>query len=218
MNIKSNWEQVNLYEWMELQKVFTSTELNELDQAVKSLSILSGVTEREIDNLSVSDLNKYIKKLDWLEKVPKPEPADFIDVNGKRYRCIYNINKMPFARYIEAKHFSTDIMGNLHNILACMVIPMRKNWYGKWVLDKYNSEKHSEYAQDMLEANFLNVYGSIGFFLPVYKTLISSLKDYLKENLIQEGMNKEVAEEFLLFLCRGLDGFITRNLSGTITV
>jgi len=203
-----NWKDVTVWQMQQLTNVLSKNDDDTtLDIAVKSLAILTNRTEAEIDSLSVNELNKQLKLITFVnESVPDAKPVDVINVNGKRYRCIYDIKNLPYARYMETKYFGSDVMNNLHRIGASMIRPMKKTLFG-WKLDEYDASKHEEYANDLLEAKYESVYGSIVFFCQIYVQSISNLADYLKQKLIAKGVTMEEAEGTTAILCNVLDGF-----------
>jgi hypothetical protein len=184
----------------------------ELDKEVKLLCVITGLTEYQIDSLSIEDLKELRKELAFLDEPIEGKPVDYITTNGKQYRINYDIKNMPAARYIESKVFSKETLANLHKIAASMVIPQKKNWFGKWVDDKYDASKHEEYSQDMQEANFVNVYHSLVFFYQVYKNWIEVSRDYMRAEMTTAGMTTEQADSVLLLLCESMDGIIPSNL------
>ena len=184
----------------------------DLDKEVKLLTIVTGLTEYQIDSLSIEDLKELRKDLAFLDEPIEGKPVDYITTNGKRYRINYDIKNMPAARYIESKVFSKDTLRNLHKIAASMVIPQKKNWFGKWVDDKYDASKHEQYAADMQEANFIHVYHSLVFFYQVYKNWIEVSRDYMRAEMTTAGMTTEQADSVLLLLCESMDGIIPPNL------
>jgi hypothetical protein len=205
-----------VYQWQQLQQVLNNRPESDtdLDLAVKCLSIITNKTELEIDFYSIEQLNKELKKTEFLHHAPNPKAVDHIEINGRRYKCIYDIRRLPFARYFETKYFSNDVSKNLHNIAGCMVMPMKKNWLGRWVVDKYDASKHEEYAQDMLEAKFVNVYGAVVFFYLVFKGWIKTSKGYLVTEMMKsKKMTTWEAEALVKVLCEAMDGFISPNLS-----
>ena len=164
-----NWSNVTLWQYQQIENLMSKKDGDtELDLAVKTLAILTNRTESQIDSLSIADLKEQLKEIDFITKTkPEPKPKDFIKINGKQYRCIYDIRNMPYARYIETKYFGSDITNNLHKIAASMVMPMKKTWRG-WKVAKYDASKHDEYAQDLLGAPFESVYGSVVIFCQVF--------------------------------------------------
>lgn len=203
------WEDVTVFQWQQLGELFSS-ETDEFELNIKSAAILHNMTENEINNLNVSELHKLISDIDFMHEDIKHEAKRFIDVNGRRYRCVYDITKLPAARYIESKHYGKDVNGNLHKIMACMVMPQRKNILGRWVDDKYQAEKHNEYAEDMLQAKIINVLGSVLFFCNVYIHWIANSRDYLVSQM-ETTMTKKEAEETYRDLWNSMVGFIKPN-------
>jgi hypothetical protein len=189
-----------------------------IEQDIKLISILYNITENEVDNLSVNEYHKYKNSLQFLSKEISGKPVKYIKVKNKRYRCIYDIRNMPSGRYIESKVFSKDFGNNLHKISASMVIPQKRNFIGIWKDDKWDASKHEQYANDLLEANFAEVYHSIVFFYHVYRNWMEVSKDYLIQKMIAAGMNHTEAKKEVLNLLNILDGNIVPRLLPTMKI
>lgn len=202
------WKDINVFQWQQIVNLFTKEkDLNELDLAVKSVAIVTGMTEHQIDSLPLGRLNPLLKSIDFIHTEIKPNPEKCIRVGKKRYKCIYDVRKIPAARYIESKYFAQDVNGNLHRIAACMVMPMKRTIFG-WKVDKYDASKHEDYSQDMLEAPITAVLGSVVFFCLVYRNWIKASKDYLVKEMMEKKLTKYQAEVTYQILCETLDGFI----------
>ena len=160
-----NWSQVTVFQYQQINELYAnSKDLTDLDISVKVASILTNQTENQIDSLPVKELGPLLQSIAFINEEIKPEAVKVLKINGRRYKCVYDVRNIPASRYIESKHFSSDVMGNLHKIMACLVIPQKKVFLG-WVDDKYDASKHSDYAQDMLEAPIQSVLGSVVFFI-----------------------------------------------------
>jgi hypothetical protein len=203
------WKDVSVWQWIQLQNLLQKTEgLTELDIAVKSLAILTNQTENQIDSLSVKDLNKQLLEIKFItDTAPEPKPVDFIKTPRRRYRCIYDVRNIPYARYLETKFFGSDVANNIHKIGASMVMPMKRTWRG-WKVAKYDSAKHEEYAEDLLEAPFEQVYGSMVFFCQVFSDSIKNLAGYFRMESMKAGMTEDQAQVMVRGLCDALDGSI----------
>jgi hypothetical protein len=189
-----------------------------LDVESKLVGILHNLTDTQVDSLSVAEFNKLKVTLNFLDDKIEGKPVKYTEVNGKRYKFIYDVQQIKAARYIEAKVFSTDLVGNLHKLSASMVIPQRKTWYGRWVDDKYDASKHSQYAEDLQGANFMHVYQSVVFFYQVYRNWIEVSKDYLVQEMMNQGMTMDLALKGVQILCDTLDGSIAPNLLPTTKI
>jgi hypothetical protein len=107
---------------------------------------------------------------------------------------VWEVERMPVARYIEAKTFGVgNIIPNLHKVMASCVLPMRKNWYGKWKPLKYDARKHSEYATDLQDAKFTDVYNCVVFFYPLFDKLMESFLPY-SINLMNQQIDQILEE------------------------
>ncbi len=208
------WNNLTLWQYQQIMPIITNPnkDWTELDKEVKLLSVITGLTEYQIDSLTIEDLKELRKDLAFLDEPIEGNPVDFIVINGRRYRMNYDIKNMPAARYIESKVFSKDTLANLHKIAASMVIPQKKTWFGKWVDDKYDASKHEQYSQDMQEANFIHIYHSLVFFYQVYRNWIEVSRDYMITEMTKAGMTTEQAEQVVQLLCESTGGIIPPNL------
>ena len=176
------------------------------------------MTENQVDSLTQAEYKAKLKQCDFLNSMPEGKPVQIIKVNGKRYRPIYDVTKMPFGRYVESKAFVGDIYGNLHKLGATMVMPQKRNLLGLWVDDKYDAGKHEEYAEDMLQANFQDVYFSLVFFYQVFRNWIEVTRDYLVAKMMITGQTKQECSQVVADLCSILDGIIQPNLLPTTKI
>lgn len=206
------WNDINIWQYQQLINILGKKGLDEIDRRLSLVAILNNMTEVQADSLTKAEFIALEKELRFLDNDINHKPSKYVEVNGKRYRAIYDVSKMPFARYIESKVFSEDLINNLHKLAATMFMPQKRTWYGKWIDDKYDASKHEEYANDMLMANFKDVYGSLVFFYHVYRNWIEISKDYLANNLTKRGMKIEEATKAVQDLCNILDGSIAPNL------
>ena len=201
------WNNITVFQW---QQIIAAINSKSEDVDTLIASIVTGKTEAQIDSLPLSEVRELFKKIQFVREPLNPQPLNFIYVNGRRYKCIYDVRNIKSARYIETKHFGKDVPSNLHLIAACMVQPQKKTWLG-WKDVKYDASKHNEYAQDMLEAPITAVYGSVVFFYLVFKNWIKISKDYLKQEMTSKGMTEYQAEQLYIHLCEFMDGFTKSN-------
>jgi len=208
------WNELTVWQYQQIYPIVTKPEKDwtNLDVESKLVGIIYNLTDTQVDSLTIQQFNNLRGTLDFLDDKIEGKPVKYTQVNGKRYRFVYDVQQMKAARYIESKVFSTDLISNLHKLAASMVMPQRKTWYGKWVDDKYDAAKHSEYAADLQASNFVHIYHSVVFFYQVYRNWIEVTKDYLVTEMTNKGLTREVADQVVQTLCETLDGSIAPNL------
>jgi hypothetical protein len=204
-----NWNDVTVFQWQQLAVLHT-TETDELELNIRTAAILHNLTDNEVNAMNVEQFHKLLSSIKFIEEEMIQEPKKYLYVNGRRYRCVYDINKLPAARYIESKYYNKDVNGNLHRIMASMVIPQKRNLLGVWIDDKYDATKHEDYADDMLSAPITSVLGSVVFFCNVYLNWINLSKDYLVQQM-ETTMTRKEAEETYRDLWNSMVGFIKPN-------
>ena len=207
-----NWKDINLFQYQQIVEANSIT--HPLDRIDRLIAIVNNWTPNQVNDLTVERYNEEVARLKFLEQEVTGKPVKYIKVNGKRYKCIYDVRKMPSARYIESKVFQTDLIANLHKLAASMVIPMKRTLWG-WKEARYDSTMHPVYAEDMLEANFVDVYHSIVFFYHVYRIWIEVSRGYLMEVAKRKGIAE--AEKAIQDLFNIMDGSIApHKLQNTI--
>lgn len=214
------WNELTIWQYQQIYPIVTKPEKDwtNLDVESKLVGIIYNLTDTQVDSLTIQQFNNLRGTLDFLDNKIEGKPVKYTQVNGKRYRFVYDVQQMKAARYIESKVFSTDLISNLHKLAASMVMPQRKTWYGKWVDDKYDAAKHSEYAADLQASNFVHIYHSVVFFYQVYRNWIEVTKDYLVTEMTNKGLTREVADQVVQTLCETLDGSIAPNLLPTTKI
>ena len=212
------WNDITVWQYQNIVKALSDKSLDDIDKSFKLIALVYNMTYNQVDSLLQEDYKAKLKDLEFLNQLPEGKPVKIIKVNGKRYRPIYNITKMPFGRYVETKAFVGDIYANLHKLGATMVMPQKRTWYGRWVDDKYDAGMHEDYAEDILAANFTDVYFSLVFFYQVYRNWIEVTKDYLVTKMMMTGQTMEQSSQVVTNLCSILDGIIQPNLLPTTKI
>ena len=214
------WNELTVWQYQQIYPIVTKPEKDwtNLDVESKLVGIIYNLTDTQVDSLTIQQFNNLRGTLDFLDDKIEGKPVKYTQVNGECYRFIYDVQQIKAARYIESKVFSTDLISDLHKLAAPMVMPQRKTWYGKWVDDKYDAAKHSEYAADLQASNFVHIYHSVVFFYQVYRNWIEVTKDYLVTEMTNKGLTKEVADQVVQTLCETLDGNIAPNLLPTTKI
>ncbi len=195
------WEDITVEQFQAIHKLQQS-KMDEYDRLTEIMALLNNTTVTEIEELTVTEFNRMAKEAQFLTETPPYDPKKFIKVNGRKYAINYHISFLKQRQFVEISHFQTDIIGNLHNIMASLVQPV------KWGFRRDNkAEQHSEYATDLLKARFVDVHSAALFFCKLYAASLRITRDYLMGKVPQE--QREEVWMRLNVLADIMDGFIT---------
>jgi hypothetical protein len=121
-------------------------------------------------------IQKYGEKLSFFNNIPESKPVDYLQTVTNRYKFCYELQEITAGQYIDILSFSGEIM-QINKIAACFFLPMEGDKY-----KAYGVVPHDVVADDLLEANFLQVYGCMLFFCQLFNELISSTITYSIQN------------------------------------
>lgn len=214
------WNDLTVGQYQQIYKLLQSVEgKTNLDVLVELISVCEGLAIDEIDSQPYKWLLEKQKEYAFLEDMDFDKTAkSIIHTNGKRYHFVHEVEKMPAARYIEAKTFAAnDLIENLHTIMASCVVPMKRK-YWVWMDDKYNASKHSLYAEDMKAAKFVDVYNCVVFFCQLYAGWMVTSQAYLIKTY-QQTMNLTQAQAVALVrdLTKPMAGYLTQSQLQTLS-
>lgn len=212
--MKYTWKNVSVFQYQQLMEAWKEKDATNLDILVRTVSIVTGLTEHEVDSLGIDKLNSLGEHVAFVHEKIEPQAAKYIKVNGRRYRCLYDIRQMPCARYIESSVFAADPIANLHKLAATLVMPQKRFcgflW---WVDDKYNAARHADYAQDMLSAPIMSVLGSVLFFCEVYLHATWNIADFSIPTDKTQMMTQKIAKQAVQDLCNNMVGIYKSSWS-----
>lgn len=207
-----NWKNLTVAHYQALYPITKDKDLTDEDRSVKIISALYGLTEAQIDELSMGEFMRMLNESNFLlEDIPTVKPVRYLKGKKRKYKIIYNVPDLPFARYAEIKTFrgstEEDLIMNLHKIVASMVMPVK---FLK--TQKYDAANHADYASDIQDARFIDVFNICVFFCHFFAASIASTKDYFIQGIMTTTKATRVeAETEYTNLLNGLAGFITQH-------
>lgn len=190
----------NLYQ---ASLIEASTPAETFDKEVAMVAALTGKPESVIDKWSGAKYRRKARKVKkvfelFAEQLTHGKPKKYVWANGRLYRLSHDIQNDKAGQYVETATFGTDVIMNLHKIMATMATPI--SWLGKPL-----KRKHEDIANDFLKADFVIPYHAAVFFCAVF---IHSIKD-TRPYILNQLKDRKEAEKLLDSLSDTLDGFIT---------
>lgn len=142
--ISMKWSQITMRQYADLQEIVSGKE-DEVAKMGRIIMTLTGKTYHQTDSLGARRLSNIILRVSTLMNT---KPLGRAQNRVKWHRIEYDVNKMRFGNFVEIQHFAKmELWRSAHLILASAV---KGN----------DSKKHSKYANEFLDAKFLDVYFS----------------------------------------------------------
>ena len=163
-------------------KTIAELESDPLNRNIKLLAELTGKSFDEIESMPIDKLTIALKSFSEIESL-NPDAKIKMDfkIKGRRFKCIWQTQKLTAAQYIDATSFCKDeasIINNIHNILAAICV--EKTWYGK--VKKYDGINHKEVSDLFYNNMKIEVaYPIMLFFCKYYKELADNILIYLEQ-------------------------------------
>ncbi len=188
-------------------------EIDDLDKSILLVQCLTNKTDDEINKMHIDKFNKVCADINKsfeviTNKMDLGKPTQYVKVKGTWYFLNYEITKKPMnaGRYVETATFSSDIINNLHKIMATMANPMKWTWKGL-KLKEYDALDHEKISEDMLDLEFSVAYHSAVFFYAVFSKSIKASGPYFQQIVGEKVEMKKAMED----LSKALDGYITAS-------
>lgn len=191
MKLPKSWKEVPLKKYIEISEV-SLVDMDEIDKAVKLLSILSGKTTDEIEGLDIQLIAKYTKQISFIytQHVGKGVPTH-VWLKGRKYFINNDLKKLTGAEYIDFTSMckdKNDINANINQILAIFFKPV--NWFGFRKQGCYKKSVNGEWIQTLdsrvetakllMELPSSTAMELSGFFFRSWENLTKATKNYLK--------------------------------------
>ena len=171
--IYNNWDAVPIGAYKRIVEINNDEGMETMAKNVASLAILCDTDEDSIWNLSMDEISRLTKNMDWINDFDfkKRWTIKHVTLNGRKYNVTYDLNKMSVAQYIDFQQAwrIQDATEKLVPVLSCFLVPDGH---------KYGDGYYIEEVRNDIE-NYLPITqaNSICFFF--LKKLLSSMKSSL---------------------------------------
>jgi hypothetical protein len=205
MNIPKRYEELTVDQFQKLEDLKTNNVLDNLDKAVLRLSILSGKSVKEIEDLSPTKVYDVLIDAIFLTiPITQIVTPDNISLGGIKFRYIKEIHEYNIAQEKDWKETIKNFDNNYFKCLPeLMAICHQEFENGKWV---YNSDNHQRNVEIFRNSKLSESLGAVFFYSKIFKRYTEILADCLVQatQTIQEA-NQMMSEdlEFQTFLKGG---------------
>ena len=191
IKIIDNYRNLPVGKWLEILELSKDENVDALEQQVKTIAILTGLTEDEVLDLPIMEYKSLAAKTMFLEKDydGKLQIAKSYGLNGMELIPVKDFNKITTAQYVDYQTFSKEGDMYLVQTLSTLLVPK-----GKKYNDGYDMDAVQQAIRDNLSvADVLSLYA---FFLTKWVKSIKDSQTYLDKE-IKKIPNKEMREKLM---------------------
>ncbi len=206
-----NYEDLTVRQFQEIVAIQTS-EMSEEDKLIQSICTLTGLTEREVEELTIPVFNQlgYTLAKIFTQELPDSTPKRYLRINGRLYGVNYNPRNLAFYQYTDIQAWiNGGTIANMHKVVASLVYPVKKYGFLHF-RGKNQVDKHAEISEGVLDCKYMDIHAICVFFSLLWSNSIKALAHSLAEDKT-EMMTKEQRKQIKELLEAAGDGFTMLN-------
>jgi hypothetical protein len=191
--IPTNVNNLTIKEFIRYENIRTSS-LENIDKIIQIASSFTDVSVSEYENMSFNELEKVKHKvLLLINSKPNTRLKNTFWHDGTRYKACKDEKDFKTNQYTALKQYETDVINNLHKILA--LIYVKCPLFSKYKFNSDNVEEISDVIYNYGKVG--DVYGTLFFYSnrseKLKADLLNSLEEVQKEIAIHmEEVNREL--------------------------
>ena len=191
--IPTNVNNLTIKQFIEYENIRTSS-LENIDKIIQIASSFTDISVSEYENMSFNELEKVKSKvLLLINSKPNTRLKNTFWHDGTRYKACKDEKDFKTNQYTALKQYETDVINNLHKILA--LIYVKCPLFSKYKFNSDNVEEISDVIYNYGKVG--DVYGTLFFYSErsekLKADLLNSLEEVQKEIAIHmEEVNREL--------------------------
>lgn len=137
-HIPRGWSEINIAQLREFNDLSQRTDLDATDRAIQLIALVQPDPSAAVDALELLPYNELIRlygRLGWMADYPPSKiHSRRVLLGGRTYRLVSNPAAIPAHLFATCQTLAEggQIIENLHKIIAALMIPQRRRWFG-WV-------------------------------------------------------------------------------------
>lgn len=187
IKIKNNWDEITWREYEQLEQILSSDIPSDF-KTIHIVSLLTGLAVNQVENMQVTEFQKLLPHLNFLETEPETHYHKFeYTINDREYIFKGKIDEITTAMYIDYSAYMKEENKDVVKLLSVFFIPK-----GHEYNDGYDME---QVQSDIGDLCWLDVRAMSFFFRLWLATFMDILKSSLQKSLKKTMKGKTRAEK-----------------------
>ena len=168
-NLIKSWNDVTLDKWV---KLISKKEKTKSQEALDTISILSDIPKKVINELSVEDIAVILKRIAYLQEKDNSKLKKIFKLNDIEYGFHPNLEEITLGEYADIEtYLKNGLEGNLHKLMAVLYRPITEIDGFNYTIEAYGTSDSRMRAEKFKKMKAKDVNSSLVFFWIFVKTL-----------------------------------------------
>lgn len=191
IKIPTSWNDVTVGQFISYKLLCDNKGSDDLQFIINCIHVLTGESKEKIELLPISAINALFVKMSFLNSEPEAKRLkSWYIFKGNFFKLNYKINELTAAQFIDISEFQKDSIGNLHKILAAVMLTKK----GLFKNPEYCGTSHSERAKLIYDNMPISeAYPIAVFFCALTPIFLKVMKGYSVSKVLK--MKREMASE-----------------------
>lgn len=186
-NLIKSWNDVTLDKWV---KLINKKEKTKSQEALDTISILSDIPKKVINELSVEDIAVILKRIAYLQEKDNSKLKKIFKLNDIEYGFHPNLEEITLGEYADIEtYLKNGIENNLTKLMAVLYRPVTERDGDNYSIEAYGTSNSRMRAEKFKKMKASDVNNALVFFWILGKELLIALQQFLMEQN-QEILNK----------------------------
>ena len=186
-NLIKSWNDVTLDKWV---KLISKKEKTKSQEALDTISILSDIPKKVINELSVEDIAVILKRIAYLQEKDNSKLKKIFKLNDIEYGFHPNLEEITLGEYADIEtYLKNGIENNLTKLMAVLYRPVIERDGDNYSIEAYGTSNSRMRAEKFKKMKASDVNNALVFFWILGKELLIALQQFLMEQN-QEILNK----------------------------
>jgi len=179
-NLIKSWSDVTLEKWVKLVDLHKGSRSNE---ALKTISALSDIPKKLINELGIKDVAIIMDKIAELQRKSDGRLRNVITVEGKDYGFHANLEDITLGEWADIETFiKVGVEKQMPEIMAVLYRPIVERKNDKYVIEAYDGNITIR-AEEFKKMKAEQVQSAMVFFWSLGNELLKILPLYLTERM-----------------------------------
>lgn len=181
ITIKNNWDDITWKEYEQIEQILT-TDIPSDYKAVHLVSVLTGKPVDELEVLPISQFQKLLPSLEFLQTQPETHYHQFeYSINGREYEFKGKLDEITTAQYVDYRTYMDKEDKDVVELMSAFMIPKNHDYNDGYDMEQVKSDIGDMCWLDVRAAAFFFKIQLAAYILILKSSLVKDLKKEMKK-------------------------------------